>query len=129
MKTEGHGSVVSDTGTLTKILGAQAALKELAEPIAFGERVKTAIDRAARRVGFGYSRAFEIWYGRARRIEQFEADALAEAVEKHRREIARNELHELHVRMARLEARLASTDADFHRETLAALGASKVGRR
>lgn len=120
--------IVSDTRTLTKSLGAQTALKELAEPAKFGELKKVAIDRAARRAGMTYSRAFEIWYGRARRIEQFEADALAEALDKKRREDARNELYEIQVRIARLEARLASTDPDFHRPLLDGLGQAKIAR-
>ena len=51
---------------------ARAALHELAEPWSRGDRVKVAIDRAARRAGLAYWRAFDIWYGKARRIEPHE---------------------------------------------------------
>lgn len=100
-----------------------AQLRELAEPWSGGERVKVVIDRAARRVrpflaDFKFSRAYEIWYRRARRIEQFEIDAIAAALDKKQREAARNELHELRTAIARLEARLASIDPDFHRPVL-----------
>ena len=93
----------------------QAALRELAEPWFGGERVKRAIDRAARRAGLSYWRAFDIWYGKARRIEQFEYDAIADALDKKRKEALRNELHELRTRLARLESLLVATDPDFHR--------------
>lgn len=106
---------------------AAALLRELSEPRVGGEFVKVAIDRAAKRAGFGYWRAFDIWYGKARRIEQFERDALAAAVEKKRREAARNEIHDLRLRLARLESRLVQTDEDFHREDIAALGLALSG--
>jgi hypothetical protein len=105
------------------------ALKELAEPRPAGEPVKTAIDRASRRVGFIYSRCFEIWYGRARRIEQFELDAISDALQHKRERDAANELHDLKLRLARLEARLASTDADFHRPIIDGLGMALRGCR
>lgn len=83
-----------------------------------GESVKTAINNASKRAGLSYSRTFDIWYRKARRIEQFEQDIIAEAVTKFRRDLARNEFHELRTRMARLESLLAQSDPDFHRETI-----------
>jgi predicted phage-related endonuclease len=97
---------------------ARAALHELAEPWARGDRIKTAIARAARRAGLSYWRAFDIWYGKARRIEPHEIDAIADALDKRRKEITRNELHDLRTRLARLEALLVQTDEEFHRPTL-----------
>lgn len=96
-------------------------LRELSEPWPSGGRVKAAIDRAARRAGLSYWRAFDIWYGKARRIEDFERVQIAEAVETKRKEAARNELHELKTRLARLESLLVQTDPDFHGESVAAL--------
>lgn len=110
-------------------MNATEALKELAEPRPAGEPVKTAIDRAARRVGFIYSRTFEMWYGRARRIEQFEIDAITDALKHKRERDAANELHDLKLRLARLEARLAAGDSDFHRPTIDALGLGLRGAR
>ena len=97
---------------------AAAALRELSEPWSRGDRVKTAIDRAARRAGLSYWRAFDIWYGKARRIDQSEREAVATALEQKRRESARNELQELRIRLTRLEALLVTTDPDFHRPTI-----------
>lgn len=102
---------------------AADSLRELASPLLFGEPIKVVVERAARRVrpilpNFKFSRAYEIWYRRARRIEQFELDAFEVALEKKRREAARNELHELRTAITRLEARLASIDPDFHRPSI-----------
>lgn len=106
---------------------AVAGLKELAEPWPSGSKVKEAIERAAKRVliphagkveRLSYWRAFDIWYRKARRIEQYEVDAIAEAIEKKRREAARNEFHELRTRLARLEAMFVQSDPDFHRENI-----------
>jgi hypothetical protein len=96
-------------------LGPDEGLRELAKPWAGGERIKAVIDRAARRAGLSYWRAFDIWYRKARRVEDFECDAIADAVAKKREEEARNELHELRMRITRLEARMAATDPDFFR--------------
>src|SRR6188768_2488121 len=97
---------------------AAAALRELAEPSALGDRIKAAIDRAARRAGLSYWRAFDIWYGKARRIEPSEIDAIEDALLKRRKEVTRNELHDLRTRLARLEALLVQTDEEFHRPEL-----------
>ena len=97
-----------------------ASLRELSEPWPSGSKVKAAIDRAARAAGLGYWRASDIWYGKARRIEAFERDLVAAALERKRKEAARNELHELRTRLARLESLLAQSDPDFHRPTIAA---------
>ena len=99
----------------------RAALKELALPCPLGDRVKSAIDRASRASGIPYARAREIWYGNNRRIEAHEAEKVEQALHRKRTREARNELHELKTRIARLESLLSSTDPDFHSEALAAL--------
>ena len=98
---------------------AIAGLHELSEPWERGDRIKAAIGRAARRAGLSYWRAFDIWYGKARRIEPHEQAAIAAALDAKRKAATRNELHELRTRLARLESLLAQTDADFHRPALA----------
>jgi hypothetical protein len=103
------------------------ALHELAEPWTCGDRVKAAIQRAARRADLSYWRAFDIWYGKARRIEDHEMDAIAAALEKRRKEVTRNEVADLRTRLARLEALLVSTDEAFHRPTLDRLRDSDGG--
>jgi len=99
----------------------QAALKQLSEPWRCGDRVKSAIDRAAKEAGIPYARAREIWYGNARRIEAHELEKIQQALHRKRNKVAKNELLELKARIARLESLLSSTDPDFHSEALAAL--------
>lgn len=122
MSEHSAATIGSDTRTLPKSLGAAAeALRELAEPRPGGEFVKEAINRAAKRAGFQFWRASDLWYGKARRLEEFEADQLADALDKKRREDARNELRNLKLRIVALEARLAQSDPDFHRADIDAL--------
>jgi hypothetical protein len=90
-----------------------AALRELAEPSPRGERIKEVIERVARLCGLDYWRVYDMWYGRARRIEDHEYDAIADAVDAKRLKVVQNEYADLRARMARLEAlmgRLGETD-------------------
>ncbi len=119
-------SVGRATGTCPISLGD--ALKELAEPSSRGDRVKIAIDRAARRAGLAYWRAYDIWYGKARRVEPFEVALVSEALKKKRQEEARNEFYELKKRLAILESRLVQTDEEFHREDINSLRDTARGR-
>jgi hypothetical protein len=97
------------------------ALKELSEPQVRGEKITTIIERAARLAGLSYSRCYEIWYGRARRIEHTEVARISDALkQKHARE-TRNELQELRLRLTRLEAILVLQDEEFHREDISAV--------
>jgi len=95
-----------------------AALQELAEPSARGDRVKVAIERASRLCGLSYWRTFDLWYRKARRVEDYEIIAINDALAKKRATEARNELSELRLRLTRLEALLSVQDPDFHRETI-----------
>ena len=99
-----------------------AELKELSEPWPTGSKIKQAIDRAAKAAGLSYWRTFDLWYGKARRVEDYEREAVAAALDKKRREAARNEFHELKTRLAILESRLNQVDPDFHRETIDQVG-------
>jgi hypothetical protein len=112
------------------------ALREVAGPITRAEKVSSAIETVARRVGITYWRAFDIWYGKARRVTPDECAAIESALERKRNEAERNELHELKIRLAKLEARLATTDPDFHEQSIAGMraafapaGARGSGRR
>jgi hypothetical protein len=51
-------------------------VQRCAEPRPAGDSVKAAINRAAKRLGFTYSRTKDIWYGGARRIDAREMDRL-----------------------------------------------------
>lgn len=89
-----HGSEFSD------------ALRELSEPWVPGDRVKAAIARAARLSGLSYWRAFNIWYGKARRIDAHEAAQINEALRLKREKAVANEYQDLRTRLAKLEAAL-----------------------
>jgi len=89
-------------------------LQELAGDRPGGEKVKVAIDRAAKLAGLPYWRAFDIWYGKARQIEVFEIDRIADAIKEKNERDAANELRDLRARLTRLESLLAQGDKNFH---------------
>lgn len=89
-------------------------LRELSEPWSDGEKVKTAIDRSAKLSGLTYWRAFDIWYGKARQVADFEIEQIAAAIEQKNEKDARNELRDLKARIARMESLLAQGDANFY---------------
>jgi hypothetical protein len=98
----------------TKMSDAALMLRELSQPWASGERIKSVLDRTSRLASLTYWRTYDIWYGKARRIEPHEIEQIAEALRIKHERAARNEFHELKVRLARLEASLSSRDPDFH---------------
>jgi hypothetical protein len=100
-----------------RIETAAVFLRELAGTIEPGE-TKRAIERAAKRAGFSYSRTFDLWYRKARRVEEYETEAIAQAVIKKRKTDALREFSELRARMQRLEAMLAQSDPEFHGGTI-----------
>lgn len=110
-------SSADNVGTSPISVGSEL-LKELSRPWLETEWLKRRIERAARSAGMTYWRAFDVWYCKARRIEQFELDQIREAVKAKREREAKNELHDLKLRLARLEASLAAGDADFHRPSI-----------
>jgi hypothetical protein len=91
------------------------ALRELSQPCPPGDRVKAAINRAARICSLSYWRTFNLWYRKARRIDAHEAFQISEALRLKREKEARDEYQELRVRLARLESKLVQKDPDFHR--------------
>ena len=93
---------------------AAAMLRELSLPWAAGERMKSVLDRTSRLARLTYWRTYDIWYGKARRIEPYEIEQIAEALRIKTEKAARNEFHELKIRLARLEASLSARDPDFH---------------
>lgn len=94
------------------------ALKQLAEPRPSGEKAVDTIARTARDLGLKYSRCYELWYGRARRVEPHEIALVNDALEEKSRRDARNEFRDLKSRLARLESLLVQTDAEFHRDAI-----------
>lgn len=95
-------------------------LRELSEPWKSGEKVKSAIDRAAKLSGLSYWRAFDIWYAKARHIQPYEIEQIANAIQAKNERDARNELCELKTRLALLESRLVQGDQNFHSSSIAA---------
>lgn len=97
---------------------AASMLFELSRPWGDGEKIKSVIDRTSRLCRLTYWRTFDIWYRKARRIEDYEIVQIAEALRVKNEKAARNEFHELKVRLARLEASLSARDPDFHSPTI-----------
>lgn len=104
------------------------ALKELAEPRPVGDSIKAAIVRAARVAGLPYPRAFNVWYGRARRIDDFEARKIEAALQHKRENEARNEIQELRMRLLKMESRLAAEAANGDRPVLDRGRSARNGR-
>jgi hypothetical protein len=89
-------------------------LWELSLPWRDGEKKKQVIDRTSKLCRLEYWRTWDLWYRKARRIEAHEMQQIAEALLIKKEKAARNELHELKLRLAKLEATLNAGDADFH---------------
>jgi len=71
-----------NTPAATSIDEARALIRQCAEPCKAGELVKEAIFRASRRLEMPLSRARDIWYGDARRIDANEMDRLRRGAEE-----------------------------------------------
>lgn len=99
-------------------LEMRTGLRRLAEPIPAGDSIKAQIGRAARAAGLSYSRAFELWYGRARRIDAHELEAVRTArlskfeERTHELQAIAGEFEALAERVARLAARGAGQEAE-----------------
>ena len=65
-----------NTPAASSIDEARALIRQCAEPRKVGELVKEAIFRTSRRLGMPVSRARDIWYGDAKRIDADEMDRL-----------------------------------------------------
>lgn len=90
-------------------------LRELAKPKPEGDKFNLAIGRAAVAAGLEYWRAFDIWYGKARRIDAHEAAQISEALRIKREKAAANEFYELKTKLAKLESLLVQTNPNVHR--------------
>jgi hypothetical protein len=96
---------LSEKSEMSSVAEATLLIRKAAEPRLIGDSVKAAIGRVARKLGFSFSRAKDIWYGDARRIDAHEMDAL------------RN----LAARYAVIAETLRHQDEDFHRAQADAL--------
>lgn len=106
---------------MSALAEASALVRDVAEPRPVGDSVKAAIVRAARRLGFTFTRTKDIWYGDARRIDSGEMDALRRAKAERRQSEARGEARAAVGRLLALREMLARRDPHFHREDIAAL--------
>lgn len=96
---------------------ARSLIEEIAGPQALGGKIKSALDRVARRTGLSNRRVRGLWAGEAKAIRSEEMDALRRVAKK----VHTNELNDFAARLAAVEARLATLDADFHGPSLDAL--------
>lgn len=102
----------------TTVAEASQLLQELAAPQDRGETMKEILTRTARAAKLAYWRTYDLWYEKARRVEPAEIDQIRDALRIKNERAAKNELNDLKLRLARLEASLASGDADFHSPTI-----------
>jgi len=121
---------------MSSIVVASDLLRELSEPWASGERIKSVIDRTGKLAKLSYWRTFDLWYKKARTVEEYELDQIREALRIKNERAARNELHQAKLLLARLEARLEAGDSDFYRADIdglraqtAHMGGSNSARR
>lgn len=99
---------------MSAVTEASVLCRRVAEPRPVGDSVKSAIVRAANRLGFAFTRTRDIWYAHARRINAEEIDRLREAAAKVEARIAMANL-------VALRERLAQTDPGFHEPAISAL--------
>lgn len=92
---------------------AAIMLKELSQPWRPGEFVKDVITRIAPHVGLSATRAGDIWYGKARRVEAEEIARIADALSKKRKRAVWNAIHEMESEIVKLKAIVAGSDEDF----------------
>jgi hypothetical protein len=88
----------SERSEMSSAAEASSLIRMAAEPRQTGDSVKAAIRRAAHRLGLTFTRAKNIWYGEARRIDAHEMDALRALANKY----------------ARIATALRHTDEDFY---------------
>lgn len=91
---------------------AAKLIRCVAGPRRVDDTIKRAIHRAARRLGWSASRAKDVWYLAARRIDAEEMDALRKAAgAMDEAKDADDEIALLRARLAALESRVALMDA------------------
>lgn len=88
---------------------AAALIKRVADPRPSGDSVKAAIGRAARRLGWTWNRAKDVWYADAR--ISISADEMQD-LKRRTKEADHDE--SILARIERLEAYMLATDAEFH---------------
>ena len=113
---------------MSAVAEASTLLRSVAEPCPAGDSVKSAINRAAKRVArfipphwasrWHVGRAEDIWRQEARGVWAEEMDAIRRAADAKVAQEARNEYRQITARIARLEAALRLSDEEFHRSNV-----------
>jgi hypothetical protein len=108
---------------MSAVAEASTLLRSVAEPCPAGDSVKSAINRAAKRVAkfipphwssrWHAGRAEDIWRQEARGVWAEEMDAIRRAADARLAQEARNEHRTLMARIARIETAMGLPDADF----------------
>lgn len=95
---------------------ASRLIQSLVGEVKPGTKVKTLIHRAAHILGWSDSRAFDVWYGKARRIDAEEMDALRQAAQlKGRDDAGRSEHKELLEHIREIKERLVQIEQELGR--------------
>lgn len=89
-------------------------LRRLADPVVAGESVKACIRRASTRAGIPYGQTKRLWYREWSAIPAFVADQIRERTAAHDRNLKAS--------MVEAIAAMQSTDPDFYRAAIEALG-------
>ena len=96
---------------------ATAMLKDLGQPWRPGEFVKDVIARVAPLAGLSQTRAGDIWYAKARRVEDHELAAIADALAKKNERSVWNRIHNLEVELAQLKSIVRLSNTDYGQST------------
>jgi len=109
---------------------AEQTLKALGKKLAPLGNVRERIEQSARAVGISQTRAFDLWYGKARRVTTEEVAHIKAALRKTVRRGILNDIAEMRTRLDVLEARMDAGDADFYEPAVDVLRqAHGVGRK
>lgn len=103
------------TTTLTQ---AQSDLRSIAGILLPGEKTKTVIDRVSALVGLSYWRTFDLWYGKARRVEDYEIEKIQNALARKELERLENDVQNWRTALAKADAKIAQIRADIARPRL-----------
>jgi len=87
--------VTPKTSPPSSIDEAGDLVRQCAEPRPAGDKVKAAVIRASRRLGFSFSRTKDIWYRGARRIDSTEMDQLRRTADRIKTQQAIVSIHTL----------------------------------
>jgi hypothetical protein len=106
--------IQSESTEMSSVAEASTLLRSFVGDAPAGTKVKSLITSAAKAAGWTVTRAKDVWYGDARRIEAHEMDRLRSVA-------AKLEVDRTVNRLLVLRDGLAKTDPDFHRQTIDAL--------